>query len=511
MRRRIQVLSIVFVWLALTASAYADKRVALVIGNADYQSVPQLGNPIKDAAAMAAALQRLGFTVQSATDVGFDALRRALKDFAGASTGADIAVIYYAGHGMEIGGENYLVPVDAKLATDGDVPFEAISLELALGAVEGARGTRLIILDACRNNPFTARMKVGAKSRSIGRGLARVEPEVGTIVAYSAKEGTTAEDGDADHSPFTKALLQHIEEPGIDVQFLLREVRDTVLEQTNGKQEPFTYGSLPGKAVLLSSPKEVTALPKEFAPPPPPRPAVLDTSNDIAAEVAYWNTVKDSGDRKLLESYLTQYPAGRFAVLARIFIARVDSEGAKPPQLPPDLAKEKAPAAAPPATRLASADSGGAGGAATLPAVGPAVGPPAANSGAPAERSAIVGSPQGSAVAARAGDAGAAPAIGPVAALPPASGGLAAPSPSPDLVRNVQTELVRLGCSAGSPDGAWGRKVEARSRPSRVIPRSSSPRSIRPRPFSRRCRAMAAASARSSAAAATRQRAIGAC
>src|SRR5271169_173709 len=128
MRRSIQVLSVVFLWLGLAASAYADKRVALVIGNAGYQSVPRLGNPTKDAAAIAAALQRLGFTVRSETDVGFDAMRRALKDFAAVSAGADLAVIYYAGHGMEIGGENYLVPVDAKLASNVDVPYEAIPL-----------------------------------------------------------------------------------------------------------------------------------------------------------------------------------------------------------------------------------------------------------------------------------------------------------------------------------------------------------------------------------------------
>src|SRR6202023_1093112 len=161
----------------------------------------------------------------------------------------------------------------------------AISLNRALGAVEAARGTRLIVLDACRNNPFVATMQVGAKSRSIGRGLARVEPDVGTLVAYAAREGTTADDGDSEHSPFTKALLQHIEEPGIDVDFLLREVRDTVREETNGNQVPFTYGSLPGKVVLLSPLKQPT---------PPPPPAIADGGNEIAAEVAFWNSVGDS-------------------------------------------------------------------------------------------------------------------------------------------------------------------------------------------------------------------------
>ena len=211
-------------------------------------------------------------------------MHRVLQDFAGRSAGADMAVIYYAGHGIEIGGQNYLIPNDAKLASDVDVPYEAISLDLALGALDGARGTRLLILDACRNNPFAAKMGASGKSRSIGRGLAAVEPSVGTIVAYAAREGTISEDGDADHSPFTKALLQHIEEPEIDIQFLFREVRDSVLESTNGKQETFTYGSLPGKPVLLSP--VPTAMPT----------APAHSENEIAAEVAFWNTVKDSGD-----------------------------------------------------------------------------------------------------------------------------------------------------------------------------------------------------------------------
>jgi Caspase domain len=490
MRRSIQVLSIVFVWLALAVSAHADKRVALVIGNAGYQSVPRLGNPTNDAGAIGAAFKRLGFTVRSETDLGFDAMRRALKDFAGVSAGADLAVIYYAGHGMEIGGENYLVPVDAKLASDVDVPYEAISLNLALGAVEGARGTRLVILDACRNNPFVATMRVGARSRSIGRGLARVEPDVGTIVAYSAKEGTTAEDGDAEHSPFTKALLQHIEEPGIDVQFLLREVRDTVLEETNGNQEPFTYGSLPGRAVLLSPPKEP-------APAPPPLPTVSDGGNEIAAEVAFWNTVGDSGDRTLLESYLTQYPNGRFVALAKILIARIDSEAAKPPHAPAvanagppatppplvasgtpagDAAKDKAAAASlPPATAVASAHGGAGGNAsgAKLPAIAPVGGTPAADAGAAAEKAGSAAPLPAGGQAGASGDAGAAPAaIGPVAALPPPSAPVEEPARRPDLVRNIQTELVRVGCAAGSADGVWGKKgrsaVEAFARYSKM-------------------------------------------
>jgi uncharacterized caspase-like protein len=487
MRRTVQVLSVLFVWLALAASAHADKRVALVIGNGAYQAVPRLTNPTKDAAAIGVALQHLGFAVRTETDVGFDAMRRALKDFAGASAGADLAVIFYAGHGMEIGGENYLVPIDAKLASDVDVPYEAISLNLALGAVERARGTRLIILDACRNNPFLATMQVGAKSRSIGRGLARVEPDVGTLVAYAAREGTTADDGDAEHSPFTTALLQHIEEPGIDVDVLFREVRETVREETNGNQVPFTYGSLPSKAVLLAPQKEPAL------PPPAPPPAVSDGGNEIAAEVAFWNTIRDSGDRRLLESYLTQYPNGRFAALAKIFIARLDSEAAKPPQAPAvpgaapppapppvvvaggtpagDDAKDKAAGAAlQPRTETASTDGGK--GAAKFAAIAPGGGAPATDSGAAADKAGGSAGPPPASLSGASGDAGGAPAIGPVASLPPPSAPVEEPTMSPDLVRNIQNELVRLGCAAGSADGVWGKKgrsaVEAFERYSKI-------------------------------------------
>jgi hypothetical protein len=466
MRRGVQVLSVLFFWLVLVGAASAEKRVALVIGNAGYESVPRLTNPTNDAAAIAEAFTRLGFTVNRQADLGFDAMRRALKDFAGTAAGADLAVIYYAGHGMEIGGDNYLVPIDAKLATDVDVPYEAISVNLALGALDGARGTRLLILDACRNNPFLAKIHVGARSRSIGRGLARVEPGVGTIVAYAAKEGTTAEDGDADHSPFTKALLKHIEEPGIDVQFLFREVRDTVLEDTNGNQEPFTYGSLPGRAVLLSPAKE---------PLPPPPSAASDAGNEIAAEVAFWNTVEKSGDRKLLESYLTQYPNGRFASLARIFIARIDSEAAPPPKAaaetpavvaaapiaptrvepsPAEAAgKDAAAEPAKPPTKVAEAGTGNDAADRTVDAK--AIPTEAATAGKTDTGSDVPagGDAPGS------GDAGAVPSVGPVAALPPASEPVETAKPDRELVRDIQKELARVGCSAGSADGAWGKKA----------------------------------------------------
>src|SRR3982074_2079266 len=169
--------------------------------------------------------------------------RRALRDFADRARDADIAVVYYAGHGMEVDGTNYLIPVDAKLERDTDVYDEAFSLERVLLAVEPAKQLRLVILDACRDNPFAKNMKKTLASRAIGRGLAKVEPtSPNTLIAYSAKAGSTALDGDTTNSPFTLALAKHLTTPGLDVRRAFGFVRDDVLKNTGNRQEPFVYG-----------------------------------------------------------------------------------------------------------------------------------------------------------------------------------------------------------------------------------------------------------------------------
>lgn len=222
-------------------------RVALVIGNSAYQAVSALPNPRSDAAAVATALREVGFqTVLLEQDVTREKLIDALRRFANASERASWAVIYFAGHGIEIGGVNYLIPIDAKLETDRDPQFEAVALDQALGAVEGAKRLRLVILDACRDNPFMRKIRRTIASRSIGRGLARVEPEGGTLVAYAAKHGEVALDGDGANSPFVSAFVRHVRTPGMEINKLFRVVRDDVMAATGRKQEPFVYGSLPG-------------------------------------------------------------------------------------------------------------------------------------------------------------------------------------------------------------------------------------------------------------------------
>jgi multidrug efflux pump subunit AcrA (membrane-fusion protein) len=230
------------------ARAAKETRVALVIGNSSYKAVATLPNPRRDAAAFAAALRAVGFqTVTVAADLTREKFVDALRAFAAEAENADWALVYFAGHGIEIGGVNYLVPVDAKLASDRDAQYDTVSLEQVVGAVEAAKKMRLVIIDACRENPFAQQMKRAVASRSISRGLGRIEPEGGTLVAYSAKHGEIALDGDGTNSSFVTALIRHLPTPGVEINKFFRLVRDEVLTATARKQEPFVYGSLPSE------------------------------------------------------------------------------------------------------------------------------------------------------------------------------------------------------------------------------------------------------------------------
>jgi len=237
------------------AAMPGEKRVALVIGNSNYSGAPQLPNARHDAEAIAAALRGVGFeTVNLESDLPKEKLVDTLRTFARLSEQADWALIYYAGHGIELNGTNYLIPVDARLETDRDVQFETLGLDQLLSAAEGARKLRIILLDACRENPFARQMRRTVASRSIGRGLARIEPEGGTLVAYAAKHGEIALDGEGGNSPFVTALVRHIATPGVEINKLFRLVRDDVLAATGRRQEPFVYGSLPGEDFYFAPP-----------------------------------------------------------------------------------------------------------------------------------------------------------------------------------------------------------------------------------------------------------------
>jgi uncharacterized caspase-like protein len=224
-------------------------RVALVIGNGGYKNAPMLDNPPRDAAAVAAALRKAGFQkVIVESDLRKEKLEATLREFAGVAERADWALIYYAGHGIEMSGVNYLIPIDAKLETDRDVSFETVPLNHVLSAVEGAKKLRLVLLDACRDNPFANQMRRTTASRSIGRGLAPLEPQTGSLVVYAAKDGEIALDGNGNgNSPFVTALVKELAVPGVEIRKLFDLVRDDVLEATNNQQQPFTYGSVPGR------------------------------------------------------------------------------------------------------------------------------------------------------------------------------------------------------------------------------------------------------------------------
>ena len=238
------------------------RRVALVIGNSAYATVGLLPNPEKDARIVAESLRNIGFqSVTVVNDTSRERLVNALRAFATEAESADWAMVYYAGHGMEVGGVNYLIPVDARLAVDRDIEFEAVPVTQVLSASGPARKLKLVVLDACRNNPFSPRetdaparaisdsSSAGAAiaSRGIGKGLAEVKVQNGTLVVFAAKDGHKALDGEGDHSPFAVALVQRIGTPGVEINKIFRLVRDDVMEATAGLQEPYTYGSLPGK------------------------------------------------------------------------------------------------------------------------------------------------------------------------------------------------------------------------------------------------------------------------
>jgi uncharacterized caspase-like protein len=287
-----------------TTAALADKRVALLIGNAHYAAAAALRNPGNDVAALADALEGAGFdAVLTANDLGRDAMVRALRSFEDQASGADIAVIYYSGHGLEMDGTNYLIPVDAKMVSDRDVEDETISLDRALRSIEGARRLKLVILDACRNDPFLARMSRRDGTRALTRGLGRIEPRtVDTLVAYSAKAGTLASDGTDANSPFTASLVRRLVEPGVDIRIALGKVRDDVLAITHREQEPFVYGSLGGDQLALSKVD-------------PSRPG-SDASTG-AEDARAFEAAKRVGTIGAYEAFIATYPGSFYAKLAK--------------------------------------------------------------------------------------------------------------------------------------------------------------------------------------------------
>jgi uncharacterized caspase-like protein len=286
--------------VTLSANAQAGRRVALVIGNTEYAHTRVLPNARNDARDIAGELTRMGFTVRVHADLAHQPMRDALHAFGRFAANSDVALVYFAGHGLEVAGQNWLVPVSAQLAHERDLPYEAINLDLMLQAVAGAGQLRLVILDACRNNPLNDKIELKAgTTRGSARGLGRVDPSGDVMVAYSAKHGTVAEDGRAGtNSPFAAALMEHMATPGLDVRLLFGRVIDSVRQATNSRQEPFTYGSVGGREVALMPVDRVSDGAKFQRPAaPPPAPSV-----DAA-----WRQIENSRDARDFDAFRRQF------------------------------------------------------------------------------------------------------------------------------------------------------------------------------------------------------------
>ncbi len=321
--------------------ACAEKRVALVIGNGAYAKVGKLTNPTRDADAIEALFRKAGFdAVEAKRDLGLAAMRRALRDFSDRVRDADIAAVFFAGHGIEVNGTNYLIPVDATLERDTDVEDETISLERVTQMLEQAKRLRLVVLDACRDNPFVRSMKRTVTSRSIGRGLAEVRVLTSdTLIAFAAKAGSTAADGEGTNSPYTTALVQHVTTPGLDLRLALGRVRDEVLKSTANRQEPHYYGSLGGAEIAL-----VAAKPQALAAPEPKVPPVSEAARE-------WSFV-DKTSVAELETFVRRHPTSAEADYARARIEALKKRQQVAVATPP-AAKPVTPQPAQPAVGVA--------------------------------------------------------------------------------------------------------------------------------------------------------------
>ncbi|MGF6306254.1 putative caspase-like protein [Bradyrhizobium sp. i1.8.4] len=449
----------VFVLLAasvLLASqpAWATRRVALVVGNSNYQNAPLLPNPANDAAAIAATLKGAGFdVVESRLNLTSSDMRRALRDFADQARDADIAFVYYAGHGIEIDGTNYLIPTDARLERDTDIYDEAFSLDRVLLAIEPAKQLRVVIVDACRNNPFADTMKRTVASRAISRGLARVEPAVSnTLIAFAAKAGLTALDGNSKNSPYATALVKYIAKPGLDLRRAFGFVRDDVLQATGNRQEPYVYGSLGGEDVAL--------VPKAEEPVPVPPP--VNASSEIRRD---YELALQLGNKAAMSAFLAQHPDGYYANLAKLQLNQIDAEDARV------TATKKAQEAEQQQARLVSEGAQRAEqekAAADLKA--------AEDARIAAERTKQAAQEQATEAerkrtASQSSTVAVLSANGPVldsakpdnlAPAPPSQtsegakvAALNTAPPQQELTKSVQSELSRVGCFTGSIDGEW--------------------------------------------------------
>jgi peptidoglycan hydrolase-like protein with peptidoglycan-binding domain len=416
LRRALALLGLLAAVLA-AADARAERRVALVIGNATYDHASTLRNPINDARDIAATLKNLGFEVIVGTDLDQRAFASMIDQFGRMLDGADVGLFFYAGHGLQVNDKNYLVSTRAKLENEFLIPAETVELDAVIRLMESRSRINLVFLDACRNNPLADRLRqnlvAANRSVSLGRGLARIEPTGrDTLIAFAAAPGQEAADGRDRNSPFTAALLDHMPKPGVEVSVMLKEVTAQVRRETHNAQRPQQLSDMSRTFYFAKAAPAVAAA-------PPAKP--VQTQSDHSIELAYWNSARSVNDCESVRAYLERYPSGIFADLARLSEKRLCDTSRKiavietvppPAQQPPAPAVTALPQVQAPATSVSASPS----------------------------------EPQGTQVA----------------ALPDPTAPGPAPTPEPDsdvgadLARDLQRELARVGCSAGRPDGVWG-------------------------------------------------------
>ena len=322
MRGLLALVTSVCVWVSASA-AHAEKRVAFVVGNGDYRNVQALPNPTIDARSMAGTLRNVGFEVVEGTNLTRDGMTAKLIEFGKKAEGADIALFFYAGHGIAVSGTNYLLPIDADLKSEMDVKLgAAINVDLTLDQTMSDAKVKLVFLDACRDNPFANKIRSSAKTRStsVQTGLAEMKSGEGTLIAFATGPGQTALDGQSGtNSPFTRALLAHLTAPGVEIQQAMTKVRAQVNEETKKEQLPWGHTNLIGTVYM--NPAGAPA-----ADPTAPNTRVAAaTSASSEADIEFWRSVKDSNKTEELNAYLTTYPSGQFKSLALARIAALQN------------------------------------------------------------------------------------------------------------------------------------------------------------------------------------------
>jgi uncharacterized caspase-like protein len=318
--------SLVAIAVCWSTVSRADRRVALVIGNGAYKNVPPLPNPPKDAAAIAALLRNLGFDVVTGSNLTQSGMTDRLRKFAAEADGADVALFFYAGHGLALDGKNYLLPVDSNLKSELDVKLGGpIDVSVMLDQTMATAKVKLVFLDACRDNPFVEQISRSARTRSltVSSGLAEMKSSEGTLLAFATGPGQVALDGHGGHSPFTKALLDNLGEPNTEISVALTKVRAEVAAITKKKQSPWASTNLTGlfymNQIATAETTKTDAAPDKIATAAPT--AAEPSSN--AVELEFWRSVKESSKPEELNAYLSRYPNGSFSSLARTRLAEL--------------------------------------------------------------------------------------------------------------------------------------------------------------------------------------------